>query len=98
MSPKDISKIKDSIHPIAQKYGLRRVYLFGSYAKGLADSGSDVDLLIEKGKPLSLLDLSGLRLECMDSLGKDVDLITTAGIEDEFYDEIRGSEVLIYEE
>ena len=93
----EITSIKENIRPVAEKYGLRRVYLFGSYARGCADEQSDIDLLIEKGKPLSMLSLSGLRLECMECLGRDVDLVTTSGIEKEFYDEICGSEILIYE-
>ena len=93
----EITRIRESIHPVAKKYGLRRVYLFGSYARGEADEQSDIDLLIEKGTPLSMLSLSGLRIECMERLGTDVDIVTTSGIEKEFYDEIHGSEVLIYE-
>ena len=32
---KTIESIKEAIAPIAEAYGLKRVYLFGSYAKGL---------------------------------------------------------------
>ena len=56
-----IETIKEIITPIAIQYGLKRIYLFGSYAKGTANENSDIDLLIEKGKPLSLLKLSGFR-------------------------------------
>ena len=94
----DISTIKNNIFPIAKKYGLRRVFLFGSYAKGTATEDSDIDLLIEKGRPLSLLKLSGLRQDAKETLGRDVDLVTTTGIEVDFREQIRGSEVLLYEE
>ena len=94
----DINTIRTNIFPIAQKYGLRRVFLFGSFAKGTSTEESDIDLLVEKGKPLSLLMLSGLRQDSEEVLGREVDLVTTAGIAPEFREQIRGSEVLLYEE
>ena len=92
-----LSWMSDAIMPIAIKYGLKKVYLFGSQAKGTANEGSDIDLLVEKGSPMSLITFSELRQDCMESLGHDVDLLTTSGIEEEFYNEIHGSEVLLYE-
>ena len=47
-----IEDIRQQIAPICRKYGVRAVYLFGSYAKGTANENSDVDLLVfsnEKG-------------------------------------------------
>ena len=63
----DISTIKKVIIPIAKDYGIKRIYLFGSYAKGNANEKSDVDLLVEKGKPMSLLKLSGMRQSVQDA-------------------------------
>ncbi len=42
-----IAELQRIITPIAQKYRLRAVYLFGSYARGTATENSDVDLLID---------------------------------------------------
>lgn len=72
--------------------------MFGSYAKGNANENSDVDLLVEKGKPMSLLKLSGMRQNVQEALNLPVDLVTTSGIEEEFYKEITGTEILLYEE
>ena len=94
----DISTIKKVIIPIAKDYGIKRIYLFGSYAKGNANEKSDVDLLVEKGKPMSLLKLSGMRQSVQDALQLSVDVVTTTGIEEDFYKEIAGTEILIYEE
>ena len=94
----DIAMIKKTITPIARSYGVKRIYLFGSYAKGNANENSDIDLLIEKGKPMSLLKLSGLRQNVQEALDLSVDVVTTTGIEDDFYKEIAGTEILIYEE
>lgn len=40
-----IEEIRDKIAPVAIEYGLRQVYLFGSYARGEANEDSDVDLV-----------------------------------------------------
>ena len=94
----DVATIKQAVTPIARSYGVKRIYLFGSYAKGNANENSDVDLLVEKGNPLSLLKLSGMRQSVQDALQLSVDLVTTTGIEDEFHKEIAGTEILLYEE
>lgn len=94
----DMYTIKDILSPIAEEYGVKRLFLFGSYAKGTANENSNVDLLLEKGKPMSLLKLSGMRQKCQDALQVSVDIVTTAGIKEEFKNEIAGTEILIYEE
>lgn len=94
----DIITIKNAVTPIAKQYGLKRIYLFGSYAKGTANENSDIDLLIEKGKSLSLLMLSGFRQDVEETLNLSVDVVTTSGIEEAFQNEIKGTEVLLYEE
>ncbi len=43
----DINEIKRAVVPIACSYGVKRLYLFGSYAKGTANEKSDVDLLVQ---------------------------------------------------
>ena len=49
------------------------------------------------GKPISLLGLSELRQKCQETSDRSVDLVTTAGIADDFYEEIKGTELLLYE-
>ena len=93
----NVDQIRPIITPIAQKYGVKKVYLFGSYAKGTATVSSDIDLLIEKGLPLSLVQLSGLRQEASEALGVDVDLVTMSAVSDGFKEKVQGTEILIYE-
>jgi predicted nucleotidyltransferase/DNA-binding XRE family transcriptional regulator len=40
-------EIKKAVKEVASKHDIKRVYLFGSYAKGLATPNSDVDLYME---------------------------------------------------
>jgi predicted nucleotidyltransferase len=94
----DINEIQKAVIPIARFYGVKRLYLFGSYAKGVADEESDIDLLIEKGRPMPLLKLSGMRQMVQEALDRSVDLVTMAGIGEDLREEIAGTEILLYEE
>ena len=93
-----IAEIKGRILRIARKYGVERVYLFGSYAKGCATADSDIDLRIDKGKLRGLFALSGMRLDICGALDKEVDLLTTNSLEKDFLDKIQRDEVIIYEQ
>ncbi len=80
-----IEQIRELITPVAVKYKLPAVYLFGSYARGEATENSDVDILVDKtGSDIkSLFDRAALFNDLNEILGKGVDLVTTAGIEQE---------------
>ena len=93
-----IDEIKDIVAPIAQRYGAERIYLFGSYARGNASPDSDIDLRIDKGKIRGMFALSGLRIALLEKLQKNVDLLTTGSLDDDFLNEIKSEEVLIYGE
>lgn len=71
-----INEIADLIRPIAERYGVTSVILFGSYAKGNADCDSDIDLYVETGNISDLIELSGFRLDLIDALCKEVDVVT----------------------
>jgi len=92
-----IKKIKDSITDVAQEYGVARVYLFGSYARGDADANSDVDLRIDKGRLRGLFQLSGFQQDIQERLGKNVDVLTTRSLDDNFLKNIRNEEVVLYD-
>ena len=93
-----VDYIKSVVKDIAKQYGVKRVFLFGSYAKNTATVESDLDLIIEKGRPMSLLDLSGMRMQVEDQLKIPVDLLTTEGAKGKLSNDILETEVLIYEE
>ncbi len=71
----DIEKLKKLISPIAEKYGLDAVYLFGSQARGDAGPNSDYDFYIKRGKMRGLFQLSALFIDLKAVLNKDVDII-----------------------
>ena len=66
------------IVPVIEKYGIRQVYLFGSYARNEATEHSDVDLLITRhgSRIKSLLDMGAFCEDLEHSLEKRVDVVT----------------------
>ena len=66
----------------ASRYGAFNVRVFGSVARGEADSESDIDLLVDMEAGRSLLDLSGLLIDLEDMLGCNVDVVTERGLRD----------------
>lgn len=77
-----VEEIRDLIYPIARKYGVPAVFLFGSYARGTANEESDIDLLVDTtGTALkSLITLGALYCELEDTFEKSVDLITVSAL------------------
>ncbi len=53
-----IKEISKRIAPVAEKYHLPAVYLFGSYSRNEATENSDVDILTEQGLPMASPDTS----------------------------------------
>ncbi len=74
----DLKVLSERIGPVAEKYKLRSVYVFGSYARGEARENSDVDILIDReGSDLhGIFAMSALYNELKDSVGKEIDLVT----------------------
>ena len=52
----ELDEIRQKAIPIAKRYGVRRLGLFGSYARGKQTESSDLDFLISKGRIRGLLD------------------------------------------
>lgn len=80
-----VDEIRRIVAPIAIKYHLKAVYLFGSYARGTATESSDIDLLIDtSGTELkSLFALGALYCDLENALHKSIDLITVSSMEQE---------------
>jgi len=83
--------------PVINQYDVKRVVLFGSYAKGTADDKSDIDLLVDSG-------LRGLRFVslCEDmrrALDREIDLFDITHIDNNSWvsKEIESTGVVLHE-
>ena len=92
-----LEDIKRIVMPIAREYGIGKICLFGSYARGEAGPHSDIDLIItDKGSLRGLFDLAGMCEDLKESFGVQVDLTTENSLWPEIREYIRKDEVEIY--
>ena len=69
--------IKQVISEFFSKKPIKKVWLFGSYARGDADDNSDVDVLVEIDyNALIGLDYFGWNDELADKLHKKIDIVS----------------------
>ena len=81
MSPSELLHEKrEDILRVASKRGASNIRVFGSVARGEADSKSDIDLLVDLEPGRSLFDLGGLLMDLQDLLGHKVDVVTVRGL------------------
>ncbi len=67
--------LRDHKQEIAKAYGVKRIGLFGSYARESATQNSDVDLLVEfDPDKKTLRNFFGVKRYLEEGLGKPVDL------------------------
>ena len=71
-----IKQIKERIKPVMDRHGVKNVYLFGSYARGEANSNSDVDIYCDSGDVDTLFKAVAFNDELEKALGKKVDVVT----------------------
>lgn len=91
-----IEELKKRIVPLAEAYGIEKVFLFGSYARGEATPKSDIDLRIDKGEIVGI-QLGGFYADLEERLNISIDLLTTEQISPEFLNRIKKEEILLYE-
>ena len=91
-----VAEIQQIVSPIADRYGVDRMMLFGSYARGDNTPQSDIDLRIDKGSVRGL-QMAFLLTDLEDALGTNVDLLSTASLDTSFLASIQNEEKLLYE-
>jgi uncharacterized protein len=70
-----IREFAPQLFKIAQKYGITRIYVFGSVARGDATPQSDIDFLVEMEAGASLFGVGGFSYETEKLLGTRVDVV-----------------------
>ena len=79
----NLQEIKESVAPLCSRYGVRRLDLFGSYARGEQHAGSDIDFCVSfrDVPPAEYARIFfGLLHELEDTLHTSIDLLTAASI------------------
>lgn len=72
--------LRENLSFLATEFGVKRIGLFGSYAKGTFTEHSDVDVIVEFERPIGFkfIELT----EYLERLfGRKVDVLTPAGLD-----------------
>ncbi len=95
---KEISEIKDAIIPIFDLHKVKRAAVFGSFARGEANTMSDIDMLVSFCDKYDLIDIIALKQDLAEKLGREIDLLTYNSLkDDEFSKNVQREAKIIYE-
>ncbi|NTU59673.1 MAG: hypothetical protein HGA98_01290 [Deltaproteobacteria bacterium] len=97
-----LDELREKILPLLLPCGVRRVALFGSFARGEETEDSDVDILVDlKGpgeRPRLGLKWFALEGELSRRLGRDVELVTERSLSRYVRPYVEKDMVTLYEE
>jgi len=93
MEPLETQKIIDA----CLAYGIRKIALFGSFVRGEAGPGSDIDLLVDFSGPTGFMTLVKLERELSEIMGRKVDILTEKAISPHLRNRILSELQVIYE-
>jgi len=65
--------LSDKKPELERRFGVRRIGLYGSFARGTPDESSDIDILVELREP-KFDHLAGLQLYLEEAFGRKVDI------------------------
>lgn len=71
-----LSVLRQASPALADRYPIKSLGLFGSFARGDIRQGSDIDILVEFSKPVSLSAFLALEDELKVVTGHNVDLVS----------------------
>ena len=80
----ELRRQKDRIVALAERHGAHNVRVFGSVARGQANPGSDVDLVVDFERGRSLMDHGELMMDLEEVLGCRVEVVSERGLRDRF--------------
>lgn len=103
-----IDEIREKVQPIAEKYKLKKVSLFGSYARSEATSDSDIDLYIIESEDSFVgiqFAIGALYADFEDVLEKEIDIVEAGAIKQNWnkwytralFKNIKNDEVVLYD-
>ncbi|AKB26634.1 hypothetical protein MSMTP_3165 [Methanosarcina sp. MTP4] len=82
-----ISTLKEHEKLIRQKFGVKRIGIFGSFARGEEREDSDLDVLVEFEEGQKTFDnYMDLKFYLEDLFGRDVDLVTEKALKRQLKD------------
>ena len=93
-----IEEIKNKAIPIAKKYGVKKLSLFGSYARGEANTKSDLDFMYDDINSKEMFAYFGFIQDLEKEFKCHIDLINDKISDKDLLEEIENDEVILYAE
>lgn len=92
-----LSDIERIVKPLAEKYHISEVYVFGSYARNEATFDSDIDFLVFGGKDFKLTSIFSFAEELRIIIKKEIDVfeISEVNHDSSFYKAIMKEKVKV---
>ena len=90
-------ELKTLVTPIAEKYNVERICLFGSRARGDNSSESDYDFCIIPYKDMSLIQLSNFLIDLKETLQSEVDVVCEDSVNPKFLESVSADRRVLYE-
>ena len=92
-----LADIKQVVKPLAEKYKISEVYIFGSYARNEATAESDIDFLVFGGKEFKLTSIFAFAEELRIAIQKEIDVfeINEVNKDSSFYETIMKEKVKV---
>lgn len=91
----NLEGIKKKVLPVLKQAGVTRSSIFGSYVRGEAKKSSDIDILIDPPRGMSLFDFIDLQHKLEDVLKRKVDLGEYSTIKPRLQENILSSAIQI---
>lgn len=93
-----VDELRSIVAPVAERYGVEKIHLFGSAARGDFDEGGDYDFCIEPGMIRDLFALSEFFQDLRDAVGQEIDLVDIMAAKPDLLNSILSEGVIIYED
>ena len=95
-----IEELKDILREIFKNFSVKKAILFGSYAKNMQTSKSDIDLVIDSDGKLLNINFYGLLEDLVQGLNKNIDLFEISEIQkgSKIYKDIQKEGIVVYKE
>lgn len=99
MTKKEALEILTALKPeLAKRFGVTRLALFGSTARGEARQGSDIDIVVSFDGPATSKRYFGVQFLLEDTLGQPIDLVTEKAMRKELRPWIEKEAIEVIEE
>ena len=93
-----LDEISRMVAPVAADFGIRKMSVFGSYARGDESENSDIDFhVIDRGALRGLIQLAAFELALEEQFNRKVDVITSGSLFHDVKQNIEREEYVIYE-